>query len=237
MSRFVDATGRPGPATWELGRPIEGTDDLPVTGVSWYEAAAYAEFREARLPTLRHWIRAAGTGMGGSIIPLSNFGAGGPAAPGLVRGHEPVGRPGHGGECQGVASQQRRIRATRRRGSVERSVVLLQRTECPAAVRALAAERNSTRAVPGGRFRGAGRDRYAPPHPGLPVRDTGFGRGLSGVRRAVRLRSRPARALGRGNDRVPVRNDRTRVVRGGRAGAASTATSTCRRTPRRRTRS
>jgi cephalosporin-C deacetylase-like acetyl esterase len=91
MSRFTDATGRPGPATWELGRPMEGTEDLPVTGVSWYEAAAYAEFREARLPTLRHWIRAAGTEMGGSIIPLSNFGAGGPAAPASSEGMSPSG--------------------------------------------------------------------------------------------------------------------------------------------------
>ena len=91
MSRFVDVTGRPGPATWELGRPVEGTDDHPVTGVSWYEAAAYAEFRDARLPTLRHWIRAAGTNLGGSIIPLSNFDDDGPAAPGSFEGMSPSG--------------------------------------------------------------------------------------------------------------------------------------------------
>lgn len=91
MSRFVDATGRPGPATWELGRPVQGTEDLPVTGVSWYEAAAYAEFREASLPTLRHWIRAAGTDLGGSIIPLSNFGNEGPASPGSYDGMSPSG--------------------------------------------------------------------------------------------------------------------------------------------------
>jgi serine/threonine protein kinase len=30
MARFVDATGRPGPATWELGRFHEGTGSLPV---------------------------------------------------------------------------------------------------------------------------------------------------------------------------------------------------------------
>jgi len=91
MRRFTDATGRPGPATWELGRPREGTEHLPVTGVSWYEAAAYAEFREARLPTLRHWIRAAGTQFGGSIIPMSNFAGGSPAAPGTFEGMSPSG--------------------------------------------------------------------------------------------------------------------------------------------------
>jgi eukaryotic-like serine/threonine-protein kinase len=44
MQDFRDATGRPGPATWELGTYPRGDDDHPVSGVSWYEAAAYAEF-------------------------------------------------------------------------------------------------------------------------------------------------------------------------------------------------
>jgi len=69
IERFVDATGRAGAATWELGRPKPGDEALPVTGVSWYEAAAYAEFRGQSLPTLRHWVQAAGTGRGGLIIP------------------------------------------------------------------------------------------------------------------------------------------------------------------------
>ena len=43
IARFVDATGRPGPATWELGDYPAGRDEFPVTGVSWYEAAAYAK--------------------------------------------------------------------------------------------------------------------------------------------------------------------------------------------------
>src|SRR5471030_3299645 len=45
---FRDTTGRPGPATWELGTYQEGQADLPVTGVSWYEAAAYAAFAGKR---------------------------------------------------------------------------------------------------------------------------------------------------------------------------------------------
>ena len=73
MERFEDATGLHGPATWELGRPQSGQETFPVTGVSWYEAAAYAEFRGKSLPTLRHWVQAAGTPQGGSIIPLSNL--------------------------------------------------------------------------------------------------------------------------------------------------------------------
>jgi formylglycine-generating enzyme required for sulfatase activity len=42
MAEFRDPTGRPGPATWELGAYPEGQDEIPVSGVSWYEAAAYA---------------------------------------------------------------------------------------------------------------------------------------------------------------------------------------------------
>jgi len=43
MARFTDRTGRRGPAGWEAGSYPEGQADYPVTGVSWYEAAAYAE--------------------------------------------------------------------------------------------------------------------------------------------------------------------------------------------------
>jgi DNA-binding winged helix-turn-helix (wHTH) protein len=43
-TRLTDRTGRPGPSTWEGGDYPRGADDLPVTGVSWYEASAYARF-------------------------------------------------------------------------------------------------------------------------------------------------------------------------------------------------
>lgn len=54
MARFKDSAGRPGPATWESGSFADGQKDLPVTGVSWYEAAAFAEFSGKSLPTLYH---------------------------------------------------------------------------------------------------------------------------------------------------------------------------------------
>ena len=44
MAELRDATGRPGPATWEAGRYPDGQENFPVAGVNWYEAAAYAEF-------------------------------------------------------------------------------------------------------------------------------------------------------------------------------------------------
>jgi serine/threonine protein kinase/cephalosporin-C deacetylase-like acetyl esterase len=55
VKEFVDETGRPGPATWQAGDYPKEQDDYPVSGVSWYEAAAYAEFVGKSLPTVRHW--------------------------------------------------------------------------------------------------------------------------------------------------------------------------------------
>jgi dienelactone hydrolase/predicted Ser/Thr protein kinase len=74
MQRFVDRTGKPGPAGWELSDYPAGQDDFPVVGVSWYEAAAYAEFVHKRLPTAYHWSEAASPRMGHLFVPLSNFG-------------------------------------------------------------------------------------------------------------------------------------------------------------------
>jgi eukaryotic-like serine/threonine-protein kinase len=78
LQRLVDRTGRPGPATWEAGDYLEGHDEDPVTGVSWYEAAAYAEFTGKVLPTIRHWLVATGhfgwgDALGRLMLPMSNF--------------------------------------------------------------------------------------------------------------------------------------------------------------------
>jgi dienelactone hydrolase len=59
LERFKDPTGRFGPATWTGGNYPDGTANLPVSGISWFEAVAYARFRGMMLPTLRHWSAAA----------------------------------------------------------------------------------------------------------------------------------------------------------------------------------
>jgi pimeloyl-ACP methyl ester carboxylesterase/predicted Ser/Thr protein kinase len=91
MAEFRDATGRPGPATWELGTYPEGRDDYPVAGVSWYEAAAYAEFASKSLPTVHHWYKAADPGLFSDILRLSNFAGEGTARVGSHRGLGPYG--------------------------------------------------------------------------------------------------------------------------------------------------
>ncbi len=74
MALLVDSTGRPGPATWEQGAYPAGQDDYPVSGVSWYEASAFARWAGKALPTIYHWSRAADQRLSGDVVPVSNFG-------------------------------------------------------------------------------------------------------------------------------------------------------------------
>jgi dienelactone hydrolase len=94
---FLDLTGRRGPASWEAGGIPSGRDDDPVTGVSWFEAAAYCAFRGQELPTVYHWARAAlapreiTAPLAPSVVPLSNFNGQGSARVGSFEGMGPWG--------------------------------------------------------------------------------------------------------------------------------------------------
>ncbi len=59
VQTFVDRTGIPGPRTWTGGTFANDRARHPVAGVSWYEAAAYAQWAGRLLPTLPQWWRAA----------------------------------------------------------------------------------------------------------------------------------------------------------------------------------
>ena len=91
IERFRDQAGQPGPATWEVGAYPSGQDDWPIGGVSWYEAAAYAEFVGLSLPTLNHWYRAAGVPAGPYLLPLANFDHQGALAVGTSEAMSPLG--------------------------------------------------------------------------------------------------------------------------------------------------
>ena len=92
MAEVKDRTGMQGPATWEVGDYPDGEDNYPVTGVSWYEAAAYAEFMGKSLPTVYHWNVAAQTDYASSYTgPLINFGGESTAPVGNYRGMSPWG--------------------------------------------------------------------------------------------------------------------------------------------------
>ena len=100
MAKFHDKTGRPGPSTWELGDYPEGQAEYPVTGVSWYEAAAYAEYAGRSLPTVYHWSNAAGISDADRILPLSNFRGQGLSPVGSRHGMSPWGTYDMAGNCK-----------------------------------------------------------------------------------------------------------------------------------------
>ena len=84
MAMFRDATGYSGPATWESGTYPYGKSAHPVAGVSWYEAAAYAEFVGKQLPTVFHWTNASQSQDLPSLVAArSNFGRSGTQPVGL----------------------------------------------------------------------------------------------------------------------------------------------------------
>ena len=91
MALFVDKTDRPAPSTWDLGNYPAAQDDDPVNGVSWYEAAAYAEFVGKSLPTVYHWFDAASLGYQSHILESSNFAGKGPVAVGSYPSLGPFG--------------------------------------------------------------------------------------------------------------------------------------------------
>jgi pimeloyl-ACP methyl ester carboxylesterase len=79
VQQLVDVTGRPGPSNWQAGSYPDGTEELPVTGISWFEAAAYCRYRGKELPTAYHWYRAANSvqenwdSLSSFIVKQSNF--------------------------------------------------------------------------------------------------------------------------------------------------------------------
>jgi len=96
MREFLDQSGQAGPATWLGGDYPRGEENYPVSGVSWYEAAAYAEYSGMSLPTNFHWNVARGgltpmiqvPQLGGFAVlaPFSNFGQRGTVPVGSLSG-------------------------------------------------------------------------------------------------------------------------------------------------------
>lgn len=67
-AKFVAETKHPPPPTWPRGAYDPATALLPVTGVSWDDAQAYARWTGGRLPTEEEWELAA-RGTDGRLYP------------------------------------------------------------------------------------------------------------------------------------------------------------------------
>ncbi|SVD43740.1 uncharacterized protein METZ01_LOCUS396594, partial [marine metagenome] len=100
VKQFVDQSGRFGPPAWLVGDYPSGDDDLPVQGISWFEARAYARFVDKDLPTYFHWHRAAEAQEANYVVPTSSFGGDGPRAAGEAGGMTSFGAIGMAGNVR-----------------------------------------------------------------------------------------------------------------------------------------
>jgi hypothetical protein len=91
MATFRDSTGRAGPSTWAGGHYPAGQADFPVTGVSWFEASAYAAFVGKQLPVAAQWFQNAPPWRSGYIVLESNMASSGMARGGAYQGIGPYG--------------------------------------------------------------------------------------------------------------------------------------------------
>ena len=66
---FLEATGHSKPSHWDQLPSDPPTDELPVVGVGWHDARAFAEWKGKRLPTHAEWELAA-RGPDSSLFPV-----------------------------------------------------------------------------------------------------------------------------------------------------------------------
>jgi hypothetical protein len=91
MAQFRDTTDRPGPSTWAGGHFPDGQADFPVSGISWFEASAYARYAGKQLPVAAQFFEYAPPNQAEYTIAVSNISTSAPAPVGAFKGVGPFG--------------------------------------------------------------------------------------------------------------------------------------------------
>jgi dienelactone hydrolase len=91
MAELRDTTDRPGPSTWAGGHYPDGQEDLPVSGVSWFEASAYAAYAGKQLPVLAQFFESAPPDEAQYAVAESNISSSAAAHVGTYNGVGPYG--------------------------------------------------------------------------------------------------------------------------------------------------
>lgn len=76
IKQFTDRYGKSGPANWSYGKYPSGLDNHPVTGISWFEARAFANYSNMSLPNVYQWLYASGVSsfvVNTDVVNNSNF--------------------------------------------------------------------------------------------------------------------------------------------------------------------
>ena len=76
IKQFTDRYGKSGPANWSYGKYPSGLDNHPVTGISWFEARAFANYSKLSLPNLYQWLYSSGVSsfvVNTDVVNNSNF--------------------------------------------------------------------------------------------------------------------------------------------------------------------
>jgi len=76
IKQFTDRYGKSGPSNWSYGKYPSGLGNHPVTGISWFEARAFANYSNMSLPNVYQWLYASGVSsfvVNTDVVNNSNF--------------------------------------------------------------------------------------------------------------------------------------------------------------------